>query len=337
MPPDRSTVLVTGVTGFVGRHLAPVLAALGLRVRGAARHVPPQGRSGVSEWRTVDSVGPDTDWAEALRGVSVVVHLAALAHQTDPHRQSAESEYMAVNAQGTRQLAAAAARSGTVRRIIFVSSVGAVTDACNSVIEESSIPVPVSAYGRSKLAGETALQETLLGSAVEWGILRPVLVYGPGNPGNMARLLRLVRSGLPLPLGGIRNRRSFVFVGNLVGAIGRLVVAPGVSGRVFHVADDESVSTPELIRLIAAAAGCPARLWAAPPWSLRLAARGGDAVARVGVRTGLDSYSLRRLEESLTVSNQALRHATGWEPQASLTEGLRLTLRADLPGQALNA
>ncbi len=273
----------------------------------------------------MDQVGPETDWSEALRGVDTVVHLAALAHQTDQRRLPSEAEFTAVNAGGTRRLAAAAREAG-VRRFIFISSIGAVADFGDTLIDENAKPAPVSPYGRSKLAGEEAVREVFRGSAVEWCVLRPVLVYGPGNPGNMARLLRLVRSGLPLPLAGIHNHRSFLFVGNLVGAIARVVTARGVAGQVFHVADDKIVSTPELIQLIASTAGRKARLWPAPRWSLRLAARCGEVAGGLGLRTGLDSYSLRRLEESLTVSTKALRHATGWRPARTLLEGLRITL-----------
>ena len=328
MPADPLITLVTGASGFIGRHLAAKLAASGVRVRGVSRSVPPGGVAGVAEWTVIERIGPDTDWTEALRGVTTVVHLAALAHQTDPRLQPGENEFMAVNAGGTRRLAAAARDAGA-RRFIFVSSIGAVAESSDTLIDEAALPAPVSPYGRSKLAAEVAVREVFRGTVVEWCVLRPVLVYGPGNPGNMARLLRLVRTGLPLPLGGIRNRRSFVFVGNLVEAITQLVAAPDLSGRVFHVADDTIVSTPELIALIALAANRRARLWPAPRWALRFAAHCGDLAGGLGLRTGLDRYSLLRLEQSLTVSNQALRRATGWRPSRTLLEGLRITLRAE--------
>jgi nucleoside-diphosphate-sugar epimerase len=323
----RGTILVTGATGFVGRHLAPALVEQGWRVCGTARQSRIASVAGVTRGITTGAIDGRTDWTEAVNGVDTVVHLAALAHQTDPRHQPEESDFMRVNAEGTRCLAEAAKAAG-VRRLVFISSIGAVTNVSTSVVDETQAPTPATPYGRSKLAGEKALRTVLGGSHVEWCVLRPVLVYGPGNPGNMGRLLRLVKSGLPLPLGGIKNRRSFVFVGNLVDAIVRAVSAPDVSEKVFHVADDEAVSTGELIHLIADAAERKARLWAAPDWSLRLAARCGDVAGMAGLRTGLDTYSLQRLEESLTVSNHRLRTQTGWRPQASLREGLRITLRA---------
>lgn len=326
---ENRRVLVTGVTGFVGRHVAPALAAAGWQVRGATRTAPPAaGVAGVTEWAQVGEFDSETKWRDALVSVDAVVHLAALAHHTDPRRQPTEEDFLRVNAEGTRRLADAARQSGTVRRFVALSSIGAVTDASEAPIDDSTPPRPVMPYGRSKLAGERALAETLRESTITWCALRPVLIYGPGNPGNMARLLRLVRTGVPLPLAGIRNRRSFAYVGNVADALVAALHADdaAIAGRAFVLADPETVSTPELLRQLAGASGRRARLWSCPTGLLRLAARGGDLAARLGLRTGLDSYSLRKLEESLAVSAEGFTRATGWTARVSLPEGLRRTL-----------
>jgi nucleoside-diphosphate-sugar epimerase len=142
--------------------------------------------------------------------VDTVVHLAALAHQSDPRHQPDEAAFMAVNAKGTKRLAEAVVGRMTVHHFVFVSSIGAVAESGDAVVDEHTQPGPDSLYGRSKLAAEQALKVAFDGSSIEWCVLRPVLVYGPGNPGNMARLLRLVTIGMPLPLGVTRFPDSSV-------------------------------------------------------------------------------------------------------------------------------
>lgn len=321
-----NTILVTGASGFVGRHLAAALAAAGWTVRGASRQAVPAKVPGVDEWVCVPENATAEAWGAAVAGVTTVVHLAALAHHTDPRRQPTEEQFFEANAHATRRLAEAARAAGSVKRFVFLSSIGAVTDASDTPLDERTVPAPATPYGRSKLAGEAALAEVLGGSAVQFLSLRPVLIYGPGNPGNMARLLKLVRSGVPLPLGGVRNRRSFLFVENLVEAVLAALRTKSLPGGGFSVADREVVSTPELLRLIGAAAERPVQLWSAPRWLLNTAAAAGDVAAACGLRTGFDRYSLAKLEQSLEVSGDAFAQLTGWRPRIKLSEGLRRTL-----------
>ncbi len=324
---DRTPkILVTGATGFVGRHLCHHFIELGYDVRGTYRRPSPAlDELADVEWTRIADIGPDTEWMEALAGVQYVVHLAALAHQVGKKGMGRLDEFMRVNAAGTRRLAEQSQEAGTVRRIVYMSSIGAVRSLSDQRITAATPCQPDTDYGKSKLAGELAIQETLRDKP-DWCVLRPTLVYGPGNPGNMARLLKLVQTGLPLPLASIDNRRSFIFVGNLVDAITTMLMHPSASRKTFLVSDGQDVSTPGLIRILADQAGLRVRLVPLPVGVLRLIGKAGDGLeSLLGLSTGLDTYSVERLIGSLTVDSTAIMHEIGWSPPYTLRQGLELT------------
>ncbi|MEO8029812.1 MAG: NAD-dependent epimerase/dehydratase family protein [Gemmatimonadota bacterium] len=321
-----ATVLVTGANGFIGRALTAELARRGLRVRAAVRRPSAVRIVGADESVVVGEISGTTDWTEALRGVDCVVNLAALAHRIGA--DAASADYEAVNTHGATRLAIGVADARGVRRMIQMSSV-AVTGSASSVpVNQSSmVSGSLTAYGRSKLLAESAIVNALSGTAADYCILRPPLVYGPGNPGNMARLLRLVESGRRLPLAGINNRRSFLYVGNLVTLIAETLDAAGASRRVFTVADREVVSTTELVELIASVSGRKLRLFHLPRSVLQWAGLLGDGAAWLTGRSfGIDSYSVDRLLGSLEVDSGAAEAALNWRPPFTLEQGLRLTL-----------
>lgn len=320
-------VLVTGATGFVGRHLCPVLTQRGYRVRGAVRREPPSSFPTEVEWCRVGEIGPETDWAAALEGVQYVVHLAALAHQIG--EEKSEEDYRRVNTAGTARLSDSVKKATAVQRLLFVSSIGAVCTLSSSPVSESAACCPESPYGRSKHAAELAVQERLNTGLPDWCILRPTLVYGAENPGNMLRLLRLLRTGLPLPFGAIQNRRSFVYVGNLADTIEKCLQHPGAARRVFHVDDGAPFSTPGLLRLLGKASGRRVRLWPLPNWGLRALGLAGDMLRSISGRSlGIDTYSIERLTGSLEVDSSAIRNAIGWQPPYTPERGFQETFRA---------
>jgi nucleoside-diphosphate-sugar epimerase len=314
--------LVTGATGFVGSHLCGELVAAGYSVRAVVR------RAGQAVERGVESVVvPDiatADWTAALRGVDCVVHLAGLAHQVSTRGQDRRAEFHRVNADATGRLAAAAA--GVVRRVIYVSSVGAAEAAAAQSRVDPAIGHPRYDYGLSKLHGEELLVETLRDSDTDWCILRPPLVYGLGQAGNMDRLQRLVRLGVPLPLANVRNRRSLVYVGNLTSAITTVIPHPAAARGIFVVSDTEAPSTPELILRIGHHAGRHVRLWPVPAVVLKLIGHAGDLVSRlISQPCPVDTYAVQRLCGTLVVDASAFRAATGWQQPFSQEEGLRMT------------
>jgi nucleoside-diphosphate-sugar epimerase len=269
----------------------------------------------------VGELGSTTDWREALDGVERVVHLAARVHVMGETGPEAAAQYHRTNVEGTRQLAEAAVAAG-VRRFLLMSSVkalgdGGVLDGGGAVpLTEATPPAPSDPYGRSKLEAEAALCQ-VAGSAMAWVVLRPPLVYGPGVGANFLKLLRLSRSGLPLPLAAVDNRRSLVFVGNLADAVCRALDHPGAVNRAFLIQDGPALAVPELIRRLAYHAGRRARLFSVPPALLR----------RVMVALGARGI-YERVCGSLEVDDSAFRTAVAWSPPFSVDDGLRATVQS---------
>jgi nucleoside-diphosphate-sugar epimerase len=201
-----------------------------------------------------------------------------------------------------------------VRRFVFVSSVKVNGEERAAAYTEADTPMPEDAYALSKWEAEQGLRQIAAATGLEVVILRPPLVYGPGVGANFLALMHAVARGIPLPLGAINNRRSLIFVGNLADAILCCLEHPVAAGKTFLVSDGEDVSTPALVRRMAAALGGPARLVALPMPVLRAAAAlaGKSALAT-------------RLLDSLTVDGTAIRHTLGWSPPFTLDEGLRET------------
>lgn len=302
-------VLITGATGFVASALIPELQSRGWRVRAAIRR--PDGRFR-TETIPVGDIGGDTDWSAALDGIDAVVHLAAHVHRLGEGPDD-DARHFSVNAEGTGRLAEAAAAAG-VRRVVFVSSIKAVAD--DGLVTERTPPLPRTAYGRSKLEGERALERIAGRTDVETVILRPPLVYGPGVGANFLQLLQLCRRGLPLPLGAIQNRRSLIYAGNLADAIATCLSHPLAAGHRFLLHDGPTPSTPELISKLRAAFGRSPRLVAVPPGLLSAGLRllGRD-----------DVY--QRLAGSLLLDDAGFRTLTGWSPPMPQDQALLATAR----------
>jgi nucleoside-diphosphate-sugar epimerase len=259
----------------------------------------------------IGSVGPETDWSAALEGVGAVVHLAGRAHRLDEDENPAASAHEQVNAEGTRRLAECAAANG-VRRFVFLSTVKVNGERTfEKPFVEDDPPAPNGAYAVSKWRAEQALQEIGKRRGLDFVIIRPPLVYGPGVRANFLMLLRLVDRGVPLPLGGIVNKRSLVGLGNLIEMILACLRHDKAAGQTFLVSDREDVSTPDLVRKIAHRLGRPCRLVFAPRFLL-------DFAGRV---TG-KSDSVKRLVESLQVDISKAKMLLGWRPTFSMDQGL---------------
>ncbi len=310
----QQPILITGANGFIGRSLCGFLEKKGCFVRGAVRCVS-DGLSGVSEYITVGDIHESTDWRCALAGVDTVIHGAARVHiQRDRAEDSLEA-FRKVNVLGTERLARMAVQAG-VRRFIFISSVkvngeGALRPYC-----ERDVPDPQDAYGMSKREAEDSLIRIAQETGLETVIVRLPLVYGPGVKANFKSLIKIAGSGLPLPLKGINNLRSFLYVGNLTDVLMACIRHPLAKGETFLVSDGQDVSTADLIKMIACALDKKPILFYVHPGILK-------AVSALAGKT----EELEKLTGSLFVDSSKIRNVLGWKPPFTMEEGIRETVK----------
>jgi nucleoside-diphosphate-sugar epimerase len=291
-------ILVTGASGFIGRSIVATLKSASHTVRTAGFS------SNNTDFRI--ALGPDADWSAALSGCDAVVHAGGRAHVLNRLAAQDVAAFHLVNTAGTLTLARAAVNSG-VRQMVFISSIAALGDGQPQPLRESDIPYPSTAYGQSKLAAEQRLAQ-IQGLSVT--ALRPPLVYGPDAGGRFRQMLRWCDRGLPLPFGGIENERSYLAVEYLADAVRAVLTMPERAGGVFHLADDGTLSTPELLRLIGDGLGKPARLFAVPHFALQ-------TMRRVGLAQPID-----KLSQSLVLDTSKFRQRFNWVPPVKLRDGI---------------
>lgn len=311
-------VLVTGANGFVGRAVvAHLTRRTDGRVRGAVRRCEAAPSNGM-DVVAVGELSEATDWSRALEGMDAVVHTAARVHQMRETAPDPLAEFRRVNAAATLHLAEQAARHG-VRRFVFVSSVkvnGGYSPK-DRPYRADDAPQANDPYGISKLEAEEGLWALARRTGLEVVVVRPVLVYGPGVKANFEAMMRSLQRGLPLPLGGVRNRRSLVALHNLVDLIATVLVHPKAAGEVFMASDGEDVSTPDLLRRTAAAMGVRVRLLPIPERLIWI-------LAKLFGKT----HVAQRLCGSLQVDIGKNRELLGWMPPVGIDAALRETTGA---------
>jgi nucleoside-diphosphate-sugar epimerase len=307
-------IALTGARGFIARALTVRLLASKQDVKSLVRYGYPSTDSGVpNAFCAVGEINAVTNWSVALTGVECIIHCAARAHVMHETKADALTVYRAGNTEGTRRLAEQAAAVG-VRRLVFLSSIGV-----NGVVTQRSHrfaskdePNPVEDYAISKWEAEQALWQVSKQTGLEVVVVRPPLVYGPGVKGNFLRLLHLINKGLPLPLGAVKNQRSFIGLDNLVDLLIRCVDHPSAPGQTFLASDGQDISTPDLVRTLARMMNKPARLWPVPVPLLQAAG------SLTGRRKEVD-----RLVGSLRVDSKHTQDMLGWSPPVSLEAGLQ--------------
>ena len=309
-------VLVTGASGFIGRAVISALRDQNYVVRAASRmHGSAVIEDPGVEWVKIGELGPDTDWSSALDGIEGVIHLAARTHLMNDLAPDPLAAFRRINTKGTEVLARSAAAAG-VKRLVFLSTAKVHGEKSGTTpFSENDEPKPIDPYAISKWEAEQALARVSQATGLDYAVLRPPLVYGPGVGANFFRLLRLAAYGLPLPFASINNLRSLVFVDNLANAVVTVLLSPVAAQGTFLVSDGEDISTPTLISRLATAMGRPARLFHLSQPVLRL------LFSVIGQGAAAD-----RLMQSLQVDSTRLQ-ALGWRPAISMDEGIRRTVK----------
>ena len=302
---------LTGATGFIGQYLLRELPKRGYRLRVLLRQPPSMPMPCASA--VIGDLARPRNMSAALEGVDAVIHSAGFTHGMSG---IPEDDYRLLNTEATIGLARAARRAGA-KRFVFLSSIRAQSGpTAETILTEADEPNPTDAYGRSKLAAERGLSELDL----DWVSLRAALVYGPGVKGNIAQLMRLARSPLPLPLGSFGGRRSLLALENLSAAIETVLTAPGILRRPLITADAEALTVGEMIAAMRDGLGRWRQVFPMPPVLI-------DFVLR-SIGQG-ENY--QRLSRSLVADPSALM-GLGWAPRLTTSDGLSRLMRETAAG-----
>ncbi|MFD1260112.1 UDP-glucose 4-epimerase family protein [Entomomonas asaccharolytica] len=314
-------VLITGATGFVGQAFVKKVLADNRYTPVITVRKPLAQESQLQQFIVPDLAQP-VDWSEALKNTNIVVHIAGRAHILKETATDPLQAFREVNVAATIQLAKQALEAG-VKRFIFVSSIGVNGNHTKQPFTEQDTANPEGNYAISKLEAEQALWQLTKDTPMELVIIRPPLVYGEGVKANFLSLIKWVYRGIPLPLGLVKNKRSFVNVDNLVDLLYRVMEHPKAADQVFLVADGEDLSTPQLLKAVAKAMNKSANLIPIPVSCLRLMA---TVVGKKNIA--------RQLCDSLQVDISKAKTLLDWQPPFSVQQGLEKTVNAFLKDKA---
>ncbi len=314
----KHPVLITGASGFIGKALVRSLNA------SEFDPIPVYRRSTTNESSLtgvyVDRLHCSSDWDRVMKATRPlsVVHLAARTHVVREQADNPANEFETINVIATERLATSAAAHG-VKRFVFLSSikVNGETTAKGGQFHSEDIPAPEDEYGRSKLEAERRLRDIAEKSGMEFVIVRPPLVYGPGVKANFRSLIALCDTSLPLPFYNLSSKRSLVFLGNLIDLLQTCLRHDDAPGNIILVSDGEAVSVCQLIRSLREALGRDSRLVPFPRFLLRYAAVLTNNVS-----------GLTKLTQPLEVNIAQTRQILGWRPPVDFLDALQVTVDA---------
>jgi len=292
---------ITGSTGFVGQNLVCYLqSAPGFKLSLTTRQ------------QLIE--------AEIPKDVYAVIHLAGKAHDLKATTQS--REYVDTNFKLTKGIYDKFLQS-EAKKFIFISSVKAAADYSKGTLSEDCIPNPTTSYGQSKLMAEKYILDQQLPVGKSYYILRPCMIHGAGNKGNLNLLYQFIKRGIPYPLAAFENKRSFLSVENLCFVIRELILQENVVSGVYNLSDDSAISTNELVSLISKELGIKPRFWRVNARLVKLLASLGDVL-----KLPLNTEKLTKLTENYIVDNRKIRNANRKELPVSAAEGITKTIES---------
>lgn len=305
-------LLITGATGFIGKELSLKLLQKNYKLTASIRKPSSTLPSQINKFIINDSFA-SLDWTPALKSINTVIHTAARVHVMHDKSTNPLAEFRKINVDATLNLAQQAASSG-VSRFIFISSIKANGESTNShhIFTPDNTTIPTDPYGLSKYEAEQGLLALAKKTKMEIVIIRPPLVYGLNVKGNFLSLIKCVQKRIPLPLGSIYNRRSFVALDNLVDFIICCINHPKAANEIFIISDNEDISTTELLHRLATAFNTKSLLVPIPSTILLFFAK------LLSKKEALD-----RLLGSLQVDSSKARELLSWKPVTSMDNQLK--------------
>jgi nucleoside-diphosphate-sugar epimerase len=305
-------ILISGASGFVGKNLTVFLKDNGHEIIAISRN--PEAKCEIS-WEQLLNDN------SLIKDVDVFIHLAGKAH--DLKNIADASEYFEINTELTKRFFDLFLKSDAAT-FIFMSSVKAAADTVEGELKEEVDPDPKTAYGQSKQQAEQYILNSDLPANKRVLILRPCMIHGPGNKGNLNQLYNFVKRGIPYPLAAFDNKRSFLSIANLGFIINNLVINSDVPGGIYNLSDDESLSTNTVIQLLNEAIGRKSRLFKINTSIINTVAVLGDKL-----KLPLNSERLKKLTESYVVSNKKIKNALKISRlPISSADGLKITFKS---------
>mgnify|MGYP006275598141 FL=1 len=309
-------LLITGIRGFIGSNFKEYIKNdPKFEITGTSRY-----KSKISHLKgEIKDTCTISDVIEQRLSYHSYIHLSGKVY--DFRDKKNEDEYFAANYEVTKLLMDHFAKDPKAKNFIFLSTIHVLTENPEVVLDESYVPKPFTPYGKSKFKAEQYIRKHCPPDK-NYYILRPSMIHGPGNKGNLNLLYKLIKSGIPYPVGAYNNSRSFVSIENLCFIL-KQIITRDIEPGLYHIADDEPTKTHDLVKMIADATGEKAKIWNIPLVLLKYIAKLGNRLPIF-----INEHRLNKLTGDFIVSNEKITKAIGKPLPVSSREGLKYTLNS---------